>query len=507
MAELSWLDALAARDPGEVLLASPRRDWQVGEARAEIAGLCEPLAASRVVGVLADNGPPWVLADLACQSAGRVHLPLPDFFSAAQLHHALESSGADTVLTDRPERIGALDLDFAITGRWQGMSWMRRVAKPAVLPAGTAKISFTSGSTGTPKGVCLSAAGLLDTARAVEQRLTDLPLSRHLAVLPLALLLENVAGVYAPLLRGIPVHLPPLAAVGWREGGAFDPARLQHAVAEAQAGTLVLVPELLKAWMLYLGQKREEQAPASLRFVAVGGARVAPALLRGARAADIPAYQGYGLTEAGSVVALNRPGDEGEGVGRPLAHARLSLVAGELRVETRAFLGYAGAVSGAAATAAGAARDAVPPTGQAFPTGDLAAIDTSGHLHLHGRRTNLLITSFGRNVSPEWVEAALLAEPEIAQALVTGDGQPAVSAMIVPAPGADERAVAAAVARANAGLPGYARIGHWLPSEPFTVGNGLATGNGRPRRPQIIDHHAAAIAALHMSEVPEDAFL
>ncbi|MDD3018520.1 MAG: AMP-binding protein [Comamonas sp.] len=52
-------------------------------------------------------------------------------------------------------------------------------------------MSFTSGSTGAPKGVCLSAAGLIDTALALRERLADLPLTRHLAVLPLALLLEQ----------------------------------------------------------------------------------------------------------------------------------------------------------------------------------------------------------------------------------------------------------------------------------------------------------------------------
>lgn len=484
MADFSWQAELVARPADTPLLLDSQRSWNAGEIVAELLNLRERLAGSRVVGVLADNSPAWIIADLACQDAGRVHLPLPAFFHGEQLRNALEQAGADTVLTDQPERIGALDLGFAITGRWQGLTWMRRVVEPVELPPGTAKISFTSGSTGAPKGVCLSRDGLLDTARAVQERLADLPLERHLAVLPLALLLENVAGVYAPLLRGMPVYLPPLAELGWAGMQGFDPAALDRKVKETGAGSVILVPELLKAWATYLGFTRS-QPSATLQFVAVGGARVAPELLAGARALGIPAYQGYGLTEGGSVLAINRPGDDADGVGRPLGHARLSIENGELTVRTRAFLGY----TGQAAT-----------TDDAFPTGDLASFDANGHLHLQGRRKNLLITSFGRNVSPEWVEAALLAQPQIIQAVVTGDGQPALSAIVVPLPGIPDGALGEAIARANANLPDYAQIAHFIASPAFTPGNGLATGNGRPRRQAIIDHHRAALAALHSSE-------
>lgn len=491
MTESFWPDLLVSRDPREVLLRAPGRDWQAGEIRAELDALQPRLAGARVAAVLADNGPAWIIADLACQSVGVAHLPLPAFFSASQLRHALEQTGADTVLTDQPARIGALDLDFGITGHWQGLTWMRRVVSPAPLPPGTAKIAFTSGSTGAPRGVCLAAAGLLDTAHAVCTRLHDVSPAGHLAVLPLALLLENAAGVYAPLLRGLPVHLRPLAELGWQGMASFDPACLDRVVRSTGAGSVVLVPELLKAWTTWLA-RTGAAAPATLRFAAVGGARVAPELLRTARAAGIPAFQGYGLTECGSVVALNRPGDDGDGVGRPLGHVQLTVQDGELYVASRAFLGYVG----------------VPrPSAGPFATGDLAALDGRGHLHLNGRRSNLLITSFGRNVSPEWIESMLLADPRVLQAVVIGDGRAALGAVVVPAPGVEPAAVSAVVERVNAALPDYARLAHHLLSEPFTTANGMATGNGRPRRRQVLDFHTAALAALHLAEVAHDAVL
>lgn len=492
MAESAVLQALETRAPEAVVLVGTDRSWAAREVLVEARRLAERLPAGRVVGVLADNGPAWVIADLACQLAGTVHLPLPEFFNAEQLRHVLEQSGTDTVITDHPERIGALDLGFSVVGRWQGLHWLRRVVDPVALPEGTAKISFTSGSTGTPKGVCLGLAGLHDTATALCDRLAALPLQRHLAVLPLALLLENVAGVYAPLLRGMQVHLPPQREVGWQGMSGFDPGRLAAVIDREQADSLVLVPELLKAWVMWLGAGTgtPRHQPG---FVAVGGARVAPELLASARAAGVQACQGYGLTEAGSVVALNIPGDAGDGVGRPLPHMACRIEAGELQVRARGFLGYVGAAA---------------PQGEWFPTGDLANFDEHGHLHLAGRCKNLLITSYGRNVSPEWVESALLAEPAVLQAVVCGDGEARLAAIVVPRPGADAGEVQRAVQGVNRALPDYARVGRLVLSEPFLPSNGLATGNGRPRRAHILARHSAALAAVHQDhEVPQHVVL
>lgn len=486
------LEEQAACAPAAIWLSDRQAAWQSTAVLAEARALASRLVKSRVVAVLADNGPAWVIADLASQIAGKPHLPLPGFFAPAQLAHALGRSGADLILTDQPERIGALDLGFGITGAWQGMTMMRRVAEPARLPIGTAKISFTSGSTGAPKGVCLSAEGLFDTAAALIERLADLPVGRHLAALPLGLLLENVAGVYAPLLRGADVHLPPLRELGWSGMAGFDPAALHARVEELRPDSLILVPELLKAWTLYLAATAQ-RAPDSLDYVAVGGARVDASLLERARALGLPAYQGYGLTECGSVVSLNRPGDDGPGVGRPLAHVRIRVEKAEVRVRARAFLGY---------------LDGQPLLPEwdgscEFATGDLGEVDAHGRLALSGRRKNLLITSFGRNLSPEWIESALLAQPAVAQAVVAGDDRPHPCAVLVPRAGTGTEEIARAVAAANAALPDYARVGGWLAVPPFTTLNGLATGNGRPVRSAILEHFAADLAALYnRKEIP-----
>lgn len=475
-------EALTAGDPKRVVLRGTDSAWSAGQALAALAGLKEPLHGARVLAVLANNSPAWVLADLAALRQGVVHLPLPAFFSPGQLRHALAQSGADRVLTDQPERVEALGLGFARIGTWQGLTLMARAATAKGLPPGTVKISFTSGSTGSPRGVCLGADTLMATASALVARLADVPVHRHLAVLPLALLLENVAGLYAPLLRGAEIHLPPLARLGWRGMAGFDPAALQQAVLDFRPDSLILVPELLKAWCQLLAT-RGASTPHGPAFVAVGGARVDPGLLAWARNLGLPVFQGYGLTECGSVVCLNRPGADRPGaVGRPLSHVTVSVDGdGQVRVDGPLFLGYLGE----------------PPRSPGpVATGDLGRLDTDGSLHLDGRRDHLIVTAFGRNVAPEWVESALLAQPEIAQALVSGEARPFLGALLVPSTGAGPSDLAAAVTRANAGLPDYARVGAWSDVPAFTPAEGLATGNGRPIRAAIRKHHASTLAAL-----------
>ena len=484
-------EALAAYCPEALVFRGSRSAWRASEVLGELDALAQRLAGVRVLAILADNSPDWALADLAALKTRTPVLPLPLFFSPKQLAHALEQTGADWVVTDQPERILALGLGFAVSETRDTLVWLRRSAAPVELPPGTAKISFTSGSTGAPKGVCLSADGLIDTARALQMCLSDLVIERHLAVLPLSLLLENSAGVYAPLLRGAEVHLPDLAGLGWQGMSGFNPQALQQKANEVRPHSLILVPELLKAWTVFLSRSGQ-RAPEGLAYAAVGGARVETELLVRARRLGLPAYQGYGLTECGSVVSLNRPGDDGIGVGRVLPHVRAVVRQGEIHVTTRAFLGYLG--------------DAVCTAGTEYATGDLGHFDAVGHLHLSGRCKNLLITSYGRNISPEWVEAALLAQAQIARAIVAGDGRPALAAIVVPLPGVSSGDLAAAVKRANASLPDYARVVRWVEAEPFTVQNGLLTGNGRPVRAAVLDHYAAALAVLYhdREQFPEE---
>lgn len=481
-----YFDALERQDHSATALCRGQARISIGALLSALELARSRLRGVRVLAVLADNSAAWVYADHAALQAGVIHLPLPAFFTDAQLQHALRAAGADTIWTDQAARVLALDLGFAADGEFEGLSCLRRRCATPSLPTDTAKISFTSGSTAAPKGACLEARGLLGAATAICDAMQALQLDRHLAVLPLALLLENVAGIYAPLLRGSAVELLPLQQLGWRGMAGFDPATLQSAVQGSKANSAILVPELLKAWTVYL-QATGARGPTSLRYVAVGGAQIAQSMLAQARECALPAYQGYGMTECGSVISLNRPGDDGPGVGRPLSHLRVRVEANEVVIEGAPLLGYIGTDASA------------PVVSSPLRTGDLGRIDADGHLHLDGRRSNLLVTSYGRNIAPEWVESALLSQPEIAQAVVFGDARAALCALIVPSPHHRQEELNAAVARANAALPDYAHVRAWIDVPPFSPEAGLATGNGRPRRQHIFHHYADVISALYIN--------
>ena len=133
-----------------------------------------------------------------------------------------------------------------------------------------------------------------------------------------------------------------------------------------------------------------------------------------------------------------------------------------------------------------------PLQGDWWPTGDLGEIDADGFVHVRGRIKHVLITAFGRNVSPEWVETALRSGRTLAQAVVLGDGEPALSAVVWPVNDAlPDAAIQAEIDAANASLPDYARVARWVRAQaPFTAGGGMATANGRPRRDAILALHA-----------------
>jgi acyl-CoA synthetase (AMP-forming)/AMP-acid ligase II len=235
-------------------------------------------------------------------------------------------------------------------------------------------------------------------------------------VLPLPLLLETICSIFIPASLGACVHFDSGLA---ERVGRGDAAGIAKAFEIHRPTTSVLVPQLLKRWVAEL-QAVGQTAPSSLRFVAVGGAPVPKQVADSAWSLGIPVHEGYGLSECCSVVAVNRPKERRPGtVGHPLSGLSLSIDNGEIVVDgpsiTDGYLGQG------------------PATGP-WRTGDLGAVDRDGFLTVHGRKDSLLVTSFGRNVSPEWIETMLLADPRIALCTVAGHGEPHLTALLIPTP-------------------------------------------------------------------------
>ncbi len=477
------LQERARQSPGNTVLTDGAAGTTAAQLLDDIAVLGAHLAALGVqrLALFADNSPDWVRVDLAAQSSDICLVPVPTFFSPAQREHILRAAGVDALISEARLR-DCLDLPAGrgvALPRCPGLVLDRLPGTAGgQIPPGTAKITFTSGSTGTPKGVCLSTTQCLTVAAALVDAV-GLQAPRHLSLLPLSTLLENIAGVYMPLLAGGMVVLPQPAENGLAGSSSVDPQRLLHALEAWQPQTLILTPQFLALFdhALQAGWR----APSSLRFCAVGGARVAPALLRRVRDGGLPVFDGYGLSESASVVSLNtqaldRPGSSGQ----VLPHVRVTERDGELWVEGNRFLGYLDD----------------PASWQSGPvaTGDLGSIDGDGFLTVSGRRKHLLISSYGRNISPEWVESELLADGVLRQAVVLGDDRPWCVALVYPADtGCGDAAIAATIATANERLPDYARVGRWIRLATPLASNDLLTANGRPRRALIAARFAAAV--------------
>ena len=487
---LAALQRHAVSVPRKVALQDEHGALTYGELPAEVEGLADRLraCAPRAIAILADNGKAWALADLAAHAAGIPCIPLPLFFSATQIAHVLKAAAIDHVLTDQPGRLlAALQQPGLSVEPFYGA--MQRVrlqpAAAAALPAGTLKVTFTSGTTGEPKGVCLGRDTMETVAESLRVASAATLDDRHLCLLPLSTLLENIGGLYTPLLAGATICLPGLATVGLSGSSGLDAGRLVAALGDWHASTAIMVPQMLQEVVAVA--QTGTSLPRSLRYLAVGGAPVAVRLMEEAGALGLPVHEGYGLSECASVVAVNRPGASRIGsVGKPLPHLRIGFADdGEILIRGLRWLGYLGE--------AGAY-----PEPDVIATGDLGHLDADGFLFLSGRKKNLFVTSFGRNVAPEWVEGELAADPAIAQAACFGEARPFNCAVIVRRPGTSPGAIEAALDTANRRLPDYARVRAWIPAtEPFTAGNGLSTPNGRLRRNAILGQYAAQIDALY----------
>jgi long-chain acyl-CoA synthetase len=119
-----------------------------------------------------------------------------------------------------------------------------------------------------------------------------------------------------------------------------------------------------------------------------------------------------------------------------------------------------------------------------------------GRIRITDRKKDFIKTLGGDMVSPAKLEGLLMAEPEIAQAVVAGEGKPALVALVVPADGHDAK-VAEAVARVNARLSTIERIRKTQAVPPFTVENGMLTPTMKVKRRVVLEAHAGVLEGLH----------
>ena len=457
---------IACREPKEALTRA--------QLLARVAGFASTLTPlPKTIGLFGQNGIDWAVAQLACMATGKRIVPLPMFFSAQQLGHIIADAQVEHIVATSAAMPQAMHLSVPCI-------MIGGVCAPTLpaFVAGGGQIIYTSGSTGTPKGVRLE-SGQLDwsataLSRATQARETDV----YLSLLPLPLLLETICAILVPVLAGAQVYFDLESA---NEAGAGRVPKLAEKFGVVAPTSSMLVPQLLAAYVGELAATGAK-APKNLRFVAVGGAPVPTSLAKAAWAAGVPVFEGYGLSECSSVVALNVPQARREGsVGRVLPDLTVEIEADEIIVTGPSIMdGYLGS----------------PERVRRWPTGDLGALDVDGYLYVHGRKDNLLVTAFGRNVSPEWIETLLQGDPRIGLCAVFGHGEPHLHVLIIPSRAgtaffddATPDQIDALVRKASATAPDYAipATAHVLTLSE-AAGLGLLTPNGRFRRKNVASH-------------------
>ncbi|MCF6323154.1 MAG: AMP-binding protein [Gammaproteobacteria bacterium] len=487
---LNSLKQFSQRTPDTIAIEGDDLHLSYSTLQSEVVKLsgCIKLRGYKRLAIMLDNGPAWVVFDLAAQLANITLIPLPAFFTPEQIRHSLADAAIEVLITDQTALTSQLLPEFKarpmqkVAGKscWQIALPVTRSDIPVL--NNIAKITYTSGTTGTPKGVCLTQAAMNNVACSLKQTIGITAQDRHLCLLPLAVLLENIAGIYTPLLAGARCIIPSLRNTGISGATQLNPQLMANAIRSAEASSIILLPQMLQA--LIEDSNAATSLPENLRFIAVGGAPVSRGLLSQAQALNLPVYEGYGLSECASVVAVNTPNQHRIGsVGKVLPHTQIKFAeGGEILLANNLFNGYL--------------NNRTLATDEWHASGDLGYLDKDGYLYLTGRKKSCFITSFGRNVAPEWVEKELTLHPAISQAVVFGEAQPCNTAIIVANPNTerDKLKIIAAIEAANRHLPDYAQVSRWLYADaPFSIANQQLTATGRIRRNAIWSHYGERI--------------
>ncbi len=450
---------------------------EIGTVSTEL--MLDAEAGQQTFAILLDNDPAWAVLDLALLFHRQCSVPLPKFFSINQLQHALIDSHAQHLILEDSSahkqfilQLGELVLSQqTIVVAQKKLLWLQLDSQASTQLA-VAKITYTSGTTDKPKGVLLSEQVIMTKVESLmlasEADHNDVSLS----ILPLSTLLENIGGLYVPLFCGASVIILSPQNTGLAGSSQIHSQQLLGVILKYQPTAFIIIPQLLL--LLVNAVSKGYQLPTSLRFIAMGGAPVSASVLNMAGKLKIPVFEGYGLSEAVSVVAVNSPSLNRNGsVGRVLSCHQVKISdSGEILVQGDLFEHYLGEKS----------RDQ-----QAFyATGDIGYFDDDGFLYITGRKKNVINTSYGRNISPEWLEKELEAISLIAQCVVYGHARPYLVAILVLRQIAPGQQVRLLIEQLNAQLPDYARIRHFILADTaFSVANEQLTGTGRPRRETI----------------------
>jgi long-chain acyl-CoA synthetase len=488
----------AERWPNNVALELQRHDHLESCTYADLHRMAESVgrwieekkfARGSRLAILADNHPRWVAAYLGIIASGCAAVPLDTALHADQVTKLLKDSGASAVFCDAKHAVVArpaaaqLNLGLVLTDpdRMTTPSaedpWLANL--PAIFEAGPgnfktaaanndalASLLYTSGTTADPKGVMLTHANFLGEVEAVFNWVDLGPSDALLGVLPLFHVLAQMANLLLPLVKGSRVvYLETLnttellRALTDRNITAFAVVpqfyyliheRIFQEIAKRGALTKTLFAAMIalnrtlrkigiNAGPLFFKKVHQTLGP-NMRYLATGGSRFDPGIMRDFHDLGIDILQALGLTETTAAIFVNSPKDNVIGsCGTAMKGVEGKIIdpqpqeegppVGELAVRGAVVMkGYWNRPDATAAVL----RDGW------FMTGDLGYFDSGGHLFLTGRKKEVIVLSNGKNVYPEEIETHYLKSPYIKEIAVMGlegkprDGGDRLHAVIVP---------------------------------------------------------------------------
>ncbi|MGH3877519.1 MAG: AMP-dependent synthetase/ligase [Actinophytocola sp.] len=462
------------------------RDVTAAQFLAEVVEVAKGLTASGIgpgdrVGILSANCYEWTLFDFAIWAAGAVSVPIYVTSSAEQIEWIMSDSGAVAVVVETETLAGKVE---SVRGKLDDLRHIWRIddgavrslveagqdvpdeeirtRRAAVTPDDLATIIYTSGTTGRPKGVVLTHRNMFaSVGNAVEylapmfkggegvetSTLLFLPLAHVFgrmvevgAVMARATLghwadvktlTDNLAAFRPTFILSVPYVLEKVyngarqKAHAGGKGKIFDAAAataIAYSEAGDRAGLGLKVKHAVFDRLVY--SKLRAALGGQVQYAISGGAALGSRLTHFFRGVGITVFEGYGLTESTAASVVNAPGAFKPGtVGKPLPGTAVrTREDGEIELRgDGVFTRYWRNED--------ATREAID-SDSWFATGDLGDLDADGFLKITGRKKELLVTSGGKNVAPSVIEDRIAAHPLVGQALVVGDGQKYIAALI-----------------------------------------------------------------------------
>jgi len=437
---LFW-HAVAARGATEALgvFEGGQLSWRTWKALAERVGalmgrLAEAGVApgDRVVQVRA-NCEDWIVADLAIQSLGAVHVPMHATLAVGQMRQQVEHCGARVALVgDRRlagdlggvggpgGRVAVLDASIERPSAGHGESGFSERLMWRGSGEDLATILYTSGTTGAPRGVMLTQRNLATNAIATTDQIGPPPGEVRLCMLPLSHIYARTCDLYSWIYHG-----GRLVLAQSRETVFSDCATAQPTAINAVPYFYQKAVDALRDTGGQTDDELRQLLGGRIQQCYCGGAALAPEVDRFFADRGLPILCGYGLTEASPVISITRTDTYVAGtVGRPLSNLEVRLAPdGELLVRGPSVMRGYWQDSGATAAAL---------VDGWLHTGDLASLDVEGNLRITGRKKELMVLATGKKVAPTQVEQLLAGSPLVEQACVVGEGRKFLAAIIVP---------------------------------------------------------------------------